>query len=42
MIIKRLYLQPECEIEITSLVDLLCQSPVDGGLEGSSDEDWTI
>lgn len=42
MIIKRLYLHPECEVEIASLVDLLCQSPVEGGLEGTSDEDWTL
>lgn len=42
MIIKNLYLQPECEIEITLPVDLLCQSPVDGGLEGTSDEDWNL
>lgn len=42
MIIKRLYLQPECEVEITSLVDLLCQSPEEGGLEGTFDEDWVI
>ena len=42
MIIKRLYLQPECEIEITSLVDLLCQSLVDGGLEGLGEDDLTL
>ena len=42
MIIKRLYLQPECEVEITSLVDLLCQSPVDGGLEGLGEDDLTF
>ena len=41
---KRLhYIQPDSEIELDySLLELVCQSPVDGGLEGTKDEDWVI
>ena len=44
MIIKRLYLSPECETDVALRMDMLCDSPdlVDGGLEGISEEDWII
>lgn len=40
--IERLYLPPECEAEIMTPVELICTSPTEGGLEGTSDEDWVI
>ena len=36
------YQAPECEFDEALLKELLCQSPVDGGLEGTEDEDWVI
>ncbi len=43
MIDKRLYLRPECDFEPNyGLSVLVCQSPVEGGLEGTTDEDWVI
>ena len=43
-IMKRIkYIQPECDFESDKVVlELVCQSPVDGGLEGTKDEDWVI
>ncbi len=39
---KKIYSNPECDIVILNLSDILCTSPVEGGLEGTSDEDWVI
>ena len=36
------YLPPECEYEVTSILDMLCQSPKEGGMEGTEDEEWTL
>ena len=37
------YIQPDCYLELDyRILDLMCQSPVDGGLEGTEDEDWTL
>ena len=43
-IMKRIkYLQPECDFESAmATFEIVCQSPVDGGLEGTKDEDWVI
>ena len=38
-----MYIQPECDLELDfCLYELVCQSPVDGGLEGTGEEDWVI
>ncbi len=38
-----MYIQPECDVESNyGFLELICQSPVDGGLEGTKDEDWVI
>jgi len=41
---KRLhYIQPESEIELEYyLLELVCQSPEEGGLEGINEEDWVV
>ena len=40
---RRNYIQPDSEMELDCcLLELVCQSPVDGGLEGTGDEDWPI
>lgn len=39
---RRRYIAPECEYEGAFIEDLFCASPVDGGLEGTSEEDWTL
>ncbi len=37
-----LYSEPQCE-ELTALgVEMICQSPTEGGLEGVQEEDWVI
>lgn len=40
--IHRLYQAPDCEYDGALLNDLICQSPVEGGLEGTGEEDWTL
>ena len=42
MILKRLYLQPECDINTTVSIYMLCTSPVTGGSEDTGEEDWVI
>ena len=40
---KRVYIQPDCCLESDyRLLDLMCQSPVEGGLEDTGEEDWTL
>ena len=41
---KRLcYIQPGCELELDyCFLELLCQSPENGGLEGIDYEDWAV
>lgn len=39
---RSLYKAPDCEYDGAFFKELLCQSPVDGGLEGTGDEDWTL
>ncbi|MBO4566381.1 MAG: hypothetical protein J5695_04050 [Bacteroidales bacterium] len=36
------YCPPECELDITSLVCIICASPENGGLEDTGEEDWVI
>ena len=37
------YIQPEGYLEEDyGLYDLICDSPVEGGLEGTGEEDWTL
>ena len=42
MINKTNYLRPECSAEALRIEELLCESPVDGGLEDVNYEDWVI
>ena len=38
-----LYIQPDCYLELDyHLMDLMCQSPDEGGLEGTGEEEWTL
>lgn len=36
------YAPPRCEYDESSLGDLLCASPTEGGLEGITEEDWVV
>lgn len=40
--LNKLYVHPECEIEATSLVSIICVSPDAGGLEDVEYEDWVV
>lgn len=39
---KKQYLSPKFVVYISYLEELLCTSPVEGGIEGTTDEDWVI
>ena len=36
------YSNPECEYQEAFFDELLCSSPVDGGVEGTDEEEWII
>lgn len=40
--ITEFYVKPECDNADAFYVDLICDSPLDGGVEGTGEEDWTI
>lgn len=40
--IAPLYSSPECELSEVRWGDMLCESPVDGGAEGTGEEEWII
>ena len=37
---KELYRAPECYDVSAILKELICSSPVEGGLEGTTEEEW--
>jgi hypothetical protein len=42
MIKRKHYLSPECDIENAFFMDLICTSPIDGGAEGTDEENWLL
>ena len=42
MINRKTYLVPESEFEEVFVIEVICTSPINGGSEGTGEEEWVI